>query len=113
MGNDHPKMANNQQYNQNQQNPSEMPSQENLIRQIDSAIEQNSSNNSVSKAQFNRILSLLGLDTQTINYTPILDGLFELVEPTNVTQSKPKYNVKSFMTKMINDTYFLIQREHR
>lgn len=111
MGNDHPKMANNQQYNQNTPNQNQMPTQELFIQQVDGAIEQNSSNNTISKAQFNRILSLLGLDSASINHTPILDGLFELIEPVNVPQAKPKYNVKQFIHKMIQDRYFLIQRK--
>ena len=85
------------------------PTQEHIMKQMDMAIEQNSSNGSVTKPQFNRILSLLGLDLQSINYIPILDGLFEQIEPINIVQAKPKYNVKTFMSKVINDQYFLIQ----
>jgi hypothetical protein len=85
------------------------PTQENFMKSIEMAIDQNSSNNSVTKPQFNRILTLLGLDAQSINYIPILDGLFDMIEPVNITQAKPKYNVKMFMNKVINDSYFLIQ----
>ena len=109
MGNEQVKGPNNQHNPHNPSDQNQYPNQENFIKQMDAAIEQSSTNNTVNKAQFNRILSMLGLDSQSINYTPILDGLFELIEPVNVTQAKPKYNVKAFMNKIINDRYFLIQ----
>jgi hypothetical protein len=109
MGNEQGGTTNQPQNQNNYNNQNNYPTQENFMKQIDFAIEQNSSNNSVTKPQFNRILSLLGLDAQSINYIPILDGLFEMIEPVNITQAKPKYNVKMFMNKVINDNYFLIQ----
>lgn len=91
----------------------QMPDQKSFMAQMDSAIEQNSTNNSVTKPQFNRILMMLGLDQQTINYIPILDGLYDQIEPLNVPQAKPKYNVKMFMNKVISDQYFLMQCKWR
>lgn len=96
--------------NQNpQMGGNQYPSKENFMNQMQMVINQNSSNNSVTKPQFNRIMSLLGLDLQDINYIPILDGLFEQIEPLNITQAKPKYNVQMFMNRIISDNYFLIE----
>jgi hypothetical protein len=107
MGNEQPKNMQTTPY-PGQQNQG-MPDKNSFMAQMDNAIEQNSTNNMVNKAQFNRILSMLGLDLQTINYIPILDGLFEQIEPVFMAQPKPKYNVKNFMNSVINDQYFLMQ----
>ena len=112
MGNDQSQTTQNPNnpYQENQR--TNIPDQKSFMAQMEVAIEQNSTNNSVSKAQFNKILSMLGLDMQTINYIPILDGLFEQIEPVHMNQAKPKYNVKSFVNNIINDQYYLMQCEN-
>lgn len=109
MGNNQPGQEGINQNQNPQMGGNQYPSKENFMYQMENVINQNSTNNSVTKPQFNKIMSLMGLDLQSINHIPILDGLFDQIEPLNINHAKPKYNVSAFMNKIINDNYFLIE----
>lgn len=105
-------MGNNQQsQNQNNQsNNTQSPNQsENMKQQLFQLVESRARNGRINRMQFEEILTFFTLKIHHIQYSPILGGLYDLVEPRSMTDSKPKQYVVDFLMKMATDELFLEQ----
>lgn len=75
--------------------------------QLEQAINRKAINNSINKDQFNEILTMFSISIHSVQHVPILDGLYNLIEPVGMSQTKPKHYVLEFLIKMADDSVFL------
>lgn len=105
MGNN-PQTQNSGNNSNNNQSPNQS---ESMKQQLFQLVESRARNGRINRMQFEEIMTFFTFKIHHIQYSPILGGLYDLVEPRSMTESKPKQYVTDFLMKMATDEQFLEQ----